>query len=111
MRAIRIRLLVVVACVATSILAGPAGAQGKPDNVGFIGIPEYTSSETGIPFFYQDTAERVDKAFRDMRAAIAKCDRATYDSARAEVGVYHVPPGAGVGPDHAPQINRDIKSV
>jgi hypothetical protein len=56
----------------------PAGVSGE----GFIGIPEFTSTETGIPFFSQDIAGAVDKAFRDARAAIANCDRAAYDLAR-----------------------------
>jgi hypothetical protein len=82
MLGIRKRLLALVAaCVSVSILPGPAGAQGKPDSTGFIGIPEYTSSETGIPFFNSSIADRVDGAFRDMRKAITKCDRRAYNDA------------------------------
>jgi hypothetical protein len=82
MPAIRKRLLALLAaCVSVSTLAGPAGAQGKPDSTGFIGIPEFTSSETGIPFFASANANRIDAAFRDMRNAIVKCDRGAYDYA------------------------------
>jgi hypothetical protein len=82
LRAIRIRLLaLVVVCVASAMLAGPAGAQGEPDSIGFIGIPEYTSSETGIPFFDPSNAQLADKATADMRDAAAKCDKKAYDAA------------------------------
>jgi hypothetical protein len=67
-------LALVVACVASAILPGSAGAQGKPasgDNTGFIGIPEYTSSETGIPFFSPTNASTVDRAIRALREAAA----------------------------------------
>jgi hypothetical protein len=57
----------------------PASAPGS--DIGFIGVPEHTSSETGIPFFYQHDAQLADQATRDMRDAAAKCDRSAYDRA------------------------------
>jgi hypothetical protein len=103
LRAIGKRLLaLVVGCVASSILAGPAGAQGKPDSTGFIGIPEYTSSETGIPFFVSSNANRVDTAFRDMRTAIAKCNRRAYDD--AENGLFVTGPSSADDPTASRQV-------
>jgi hypothetical protein len=62
------------------------------NDFGFIGIPDYTSSETGIPFFYQNDAQLVDSAFQKMRDAASKCDRNAYeaalDSLRAQVSFY-----------------------
>jgi hypothetical protein len=109
LRAIRIRFLaLVVVCVASAIQAGSAGAQDKKaasdDNTGFIGIPEYTSSETGIPFFFDTYALVIDRAFKEMRAAIAKCDRAAYRKARALMEPLINPPPY---PSDAPPIKKD----
>jgi hypothetical protein len=58
--------------LASLLAAGPAGAQ-RPQptstDVGFVGIPEYTSAETGIPFFFPEVGQHADKAMSDMRNA------------------------------------------
>src|SRR6516164_5438534 len=73
-----------VAAVLLSLHSSPVLAQGQrasDDNFGFIGVPEYTSTETGIPFFYKADADLADQATQKMRDAAAKCDRAAYDLA------------------------------
>ena len=80
LRAIGIRSLVlVVARAAAMILAGPSNAQEKPDDTGFIGVPEYSSTETGILFFHEQLAHGVDRWFDEIRKAIKSCDRTSYD--------------------------------
>ena len=58
---------------AVSSLAPTIQAQ----DLGFIGVPDYTSA-TGVPFFFGDTAANVDKVYNAANAAIAKCDREAY---------------------------------
>jgi hypothetical protein len=74
----------VIAAVLLSLHSDPVLAQTKPaadDTFGFIGVPEYTSVETGIPFFYKADADLADQATQKMRDAAAKCDRTAYDLA------------------------------
>ncbi len=110
MGAIRIGgLALVVACVASAILPGSAGAQGKPasdDNTGFIGIPQYTSSETGIPFFSPTNASTVDRAIRALREAAANCDRVAYDLA-----VENFKGSASYPAFGGPQGSRDMENM
>ncbi len=72
----------VVAAILLSLQSDPVLSQAKPasGDVGFIGIPEHTSTETGVSFFNQINADQVDSQFQRLRDAIAKCDRAEYDS-------------------------------
>src|SRR5262249_17023931 len=87
---IRLRhLTAAVVCAGVATLAGPSSAQprqpaSEQDPV-YISIPENTSQETGIDFFYFTSANDVDRAFRQARAAIAKCDRKAYDKATAQL--------------------------
>jgi hypothetical protein len=76
---------------AALVAPGPAGAQRpqpvsapNPD-VGFKGIPEFTSTETGIPFFDQANAQLADQVIRDTRDAIAKCDERAYNRAGVSI--------------------------
>src|SRR5438045_8549431 len=74
----------VVAAILLSLQSDPVLAQPKPaadDNFGFIGIPEYTSAATDIPFFYKGDADLADQSTQKMRDAAGKCDRAAYDLA------------------------------
>src|SRR5262245_21695182 len=61
------------------MLAGPSNAQEKPDDTGFIGVPEYSSTETGILFFHEQLARGVDQWFDEIRKAIKSCDRTSCD--------------------------------
>src|SRR5262245_39844012 len=74
-------LALIVACVGSVTLAGPTRAQDKPDDVGFSGLQQYTSKETGILFFFEIDADAIDGIFGDMREAIRRCNRYEYDSA------------------------------
>jgi hypothetical protein len=71
----------VVAAILLSLQSTTVLAQAKPasSDVGFIGIPEYTSTETGVSFFFKESAQIVDHFFGVARNAIAKCDRRSYD--------------------------------
>jgi len=74
----------VVAAILLSLQSDPVLAQAKPasdDNTGFSGIPDHTSSETGIPFFSPYAASQVDRTIQTLRQAAADCDRAAYDKA------------------------------
>jgi len=110
------RLAPVVMSVMLAIPALPAGAQTQPastDSTGFIGIPEYTSAETGIPFFYALSARSVDENFRKMRDAIAKCDRKAYDEARGNLSGLAAEPGAVRGSDKVAlaRFDKDYSNV
>jgi hypothetical protein len=75
----------VVVVLASFVAAAPAWAQGaKPvsapgDDLGFIGVPEFTSTETGILFFYEEDARYADFIMVKMRDAAEKCDRKSYE--------------------------------
>ncbi len=81
-----------IAATALLLQSSPAFAQGKPasGDVGFIGLPEYTSSETGVGFFSKADAQRADDYFGDARNAIAKCDRQAYDRANFSLQIARV---------------------
>lgn len=65
-------------------VAHEATAQVQPVSIaqgaGFVGIPEHTSKETGIPFFSKNRADKVDAGIAGARQAVADCNRAAYDS-------------------------------
>ena len=92
----------VIAAVLQLVQSAPVFAQANPasGDVGFIGIPEYTSTETGLPFFFKEDADWVDGAYKAMRDAIAKCDLYAYRHAHGGL----LTPGA-VGP-----FERDAKT-
>jgi hypothetical protein len=103
-----------VAAILLSLLSISALAQVNPASgeVGFIGIPEFTSTETGIPFFSADAAKSVDDGYMKMRNAIVKCDRKAYDDAKRGTGQYggaHNP--TVLLPLQAARMNRDIDSA
>ncbi len=84
----RRRLALLFAVVLASLVAAaPAGAQDvKPvvapnPDVGFIGIPESASAETGALFFDPENARRADKLVVDARNAAAACNKGAYDAA------------------------------
>jgi len=84
------RGIALTAILAASLaLVGTVGAQPQPasapGDVGFLGIPQNTSAETGIPFYFGANARLADRAMSDMRAAIAKCDRGAYNEARSSL--------------------------
>jgi hypothetical protein len=87
-----------------------AFAQAKPasGDVRFIGIPEYTSTETGIPFFFKKNADRVDYSYRKIRDAIARCDRREYDKLVTYGFWLGEKPFDGSGPNLNAQIDRDV---
>ncbi len=93
----------VAAAVFLWLQSTSAFAQAKPasGDVGFIGIPQYTSTETGIPFFFKPNADAVDHFYREIRDAIARCDRAAYDkSMNAGYAV-------SAGDSSRPQFDKD----
>jgi hypothetical protein len=87
----------VVAAILLSLQSDPVLAQAKPasGDVGFIGIPQYVSTETGFSFFFKHNADTVDDVFKSMRSAIAACDRKRYDTLRQLLFPYG-PPGANL---------------
>jgi hypothetical protein len=71
------RRLAVSVGVAVAVALAASGATRAQD-FGFVGIPEHTSTESGIPYFNEVNARAVDQAYAGMQAAIARCDMTAY---------------------------------
>jgi hypothetical protein len=91
----KLRGVLALACAALTFMSSGAAAQTQPASTdsGFVGIPDYRSEETGVPFFWKFNAESLDKSIRGMRAAIAKCDRQAYNLAARRLLSYDPVPG------------------
>lgn len=102
---------------AVLVVAHDAAAQVQPvstaQGAGFVGIPEHTSKETGIPFFSKNRANKVDAGISGARQAIADCNRAAYDAwnARYRSALNEEVPFAPYEPGNSIARAQDSKDI